>query len=205
MQLRKSTKQATQRSIEHAKLQAEKKNQRKQKRAQSKNTVEKVINIFSEYIFYCLVKLIILCYNIYFQKSDKSNACDPKCSKWCCLAGAAFQEICTVPDLVEFETEPNRATDFMATFSTDCSSINESSVMRVVAKCLNDDSEFDNLLNETGASCKSGNFSFNTNDSQLSVERIILVGTPAVKRTRKPAVHSMSELFSRSMRLEDFA
>ena len=66
MQLRKSTKQATQRSIEHAKLQAEKKNQRKQKRAQSKNTVEKVINIFSEYIFYCLVKLIILCYNIYF-------------------------------------------------------------------------------------------------------------------------------------------
>ena len=66
MQLRKSTKQATQRSIEHAKLQAEKKNQRKQKRTQVKTTVEKVINIFSEYIFYRSVKLIILCYNTYF-------------------------------------------------------------------------------------------------------------------------------------------
>ena len=47
-------------------------------------------------------------------------------------------------------------------------------------------------------------FSFNTNDSQLSVERITLSGTPAIKRTRKPAVHSMSELFSRSMQLEGF-
>ena len=52
MQLRKSTKQATQRSIENAKLLAEKKNQRKHKRAQAKATVEKVITILSVFIHF---------------------------------------------------------------------------------------------------------------------------------------------------------